>query len=222
MSRNAQVSLTIVAMVAAVVGLLLFINRPADPPAGEAGQASDDARAEMLVRPDSHKLSTAADGKVTVVEFLDLECEACGAAYPGVEQLRGEYGDRITFVMRYFPVPSHVNAELAARAVEAAGKQGELEQMYSTMFRTQPYWGDQRASHRGTFLGFARDLGLDMTRFEADLDAQATIDRVLRDRTDGVVLGVTGTPTFFINGALFQGQPSYQGLKDAIDRELAR
>ncbi len=222
MSRNARVSLTIVGVVAAVVGLLLFVNRPDNPSAGEAGQASGDARAESLVRPDSHKLSTAADGKVTVVEFLDLECEACAAVYPGVEQLREEYGDRITFVLRQFPLPSHLNAELAARAVEAAANQGRLEQMYSTMFRTQPYWGGQRGSHRETFLGFARDLGLDLARFETDLDARATIDRVQRDRADGVALGVKGTPTFFVNGVVFGGQPSYQGLKAAIDSELAR
>jgi protein-disulfide isomerase len=156
------------------------------------------------------------------VEFLDLECEACGAAYPGVEKLREEYNNKVTFVMRYFPIPSHVNAELAARAVEAAGQQGKLEPMYKRMYETQPQWGDQDVSHRDTFLGFAREIGLDMPKFEAALDDPAVIARVGKDRTDGARLGVRGTPTFFINGKQFQGSPTYQPLKAAIDAELAK
>lgn len=214
MTTNTKISLTVLAVVAAVVGALVMLNRP--------DHQSTPAAASVLVRPDSHRLSTAADGKVTVVEFLDLECESCGAAFPGVEKLRGEYADRVTFVMRYFPIPSHRNAELAARAVEAAGQQGQLEPMYRKMFETQPQWGEAQVSHRDTFVGFARDLGLDMAKFQAALDDQATLDRVLADRDDGTTLGVKGTPTFFINGVQFTGQPTYQALKAAIDAELAK
>ncbi|MGW0520122.1 DsbA family protein [Crossiella sp. NPDC003009] len=113
------------------------------------------------------------------MEFLDLECEACRAAFPGVERLRAEYDGKVTFVMRYFPIPSHRNAELAARAVEAAGTQGKLEPMYKLMYETQPEWGDQQTDHRATFLGFARRLGLDLPAFERDLDDPATQARVL-------------------------------------------
>ncbi|MET0135162.1 MAG: thioredoxin domain-containing protein [Kibdelosporangium sp.] len=215
MTRNLKVSLTVVAVVVAVAGLLLSLNRP-DDPAPQAGAAP------ALVRPDSHRLSTAADGKVTVVEFLDLECEACGAAYPGVEKLRAEYSDRVTFVMRYFPIPSHRNAELAARAVEAAGQQDELEPMYRLMFENQPIWGEQGTSQRAVFLGFADRLGLDMAKFEAALDDPATLRRVIEDRTDGSALGVNGTPTFFVNGVKFTGAPTYDRLKSAVDAELAK
>lgn len=217
MTLNTKISLTVLAVVAVVVGALVMLTRPEG-----LGGASSTAPASVLVRPDSHRLSTAADGRVTVVEFLDLECESCGAAFPSVEQLRGEYTDRVTFVMRYFPIPSHRNAELAARAVEAAGQQGQLEPMYRKMFETQPQWGDQQVSHRDTFLGFARDRGLDMAKFQTALDDQATIDRVRADRADGTELGVKGTPTFFINGVKFTGEPTYQELKAAIDAELAK
>ncbi|GAA2697187.1 MULTISPECIES: thioredoxin domain-containing protein [Actinosynnema] len=221
MTKNLKVSLTAVAVVAAVLGALLFLNRPGLPGAApeQPAAAADPA---LLVRPDSHKLTDPADSKVTVVEFLDLECEACGAAYPDVERLRAEYGDRVTFVLRYFPIPGHVNAELAARAVEAAGRQGKLELMYQAMYETQARWGDQRVSHRETFLGFARGLELDVATFEADLDDPATVDRVLADREDGVALGVRGTPTFFVNGARFSGAPTYDGLKAALDAELGK
>jgi len=226
MTRNTKLSLVVVAVVAAVVGILLVVNgtgrqAPSTEVASSAGSLPLEAQS-LLVRPDSHRLTSAADGKVTVVEFLDLECEACGAAFPGVEQLRAEYGDRVTFVMRYFPIRSHRNAELAARAVEAAGRQGKLEPMYQLMYVNQPQWGDQQVSHRDTFLGFARQLGLEMARFESDLDSPEVADRVRRDQADGTALGVRGTPTFFINGSVFQGRPTYQGLKAAIDQELAR
>ncbi|CRK55335.1 Periplasmic thiol:disulfide interchange protein DsbA [Alloactinosynnema sp. L-07] len=223
MTRNAKVSVTVVAVVVAVVGALLLLNRPERGYSPEeAGAAPPTAPASVLVRPDSHKLSEATDGKVTIVEFLDLECEACGAAFPGVERLRAEYGDRVTFVMRYFPIPSHRNAELAARAVEAAGQQGKLEPMYRLMYENQPQWGDQQVSHRDTFLGFARELGLDLPRFEAALDDPATIARVRKDRDDGTTLGVRGTPTFFVNGVKFPGAPTYEALKAAIERQLAK
>ncbi|WP_354950074.1 thioredoxin domain-containing protein [Amycolatopsis sp. NPDC006131] len=225
MTPNTKVTLTVLGVVAAVVAAIVLLNRP-DTPTTAAQTGSDGAPptalASVLVRPDSHRLSTAADNKVTVVEFLDLECEACRAAFPGVEKLRTEYAGKVTFVMRYFPIPSHRNAELAARAVEAAGKQGKLEPMYQMMYETQPQWGDQQVSHRDTFLGFARQLGLDMPAVETALDAQATIDRVLADRNDGTALGVQGTPTFFINGVQFTGRPTYDALKYAIDRELAK
>ena len=176
--------------------------------------------AELLVRPDSHRLSAAPDGKVTVVEFLDLECEACRAVFPAVEKLRQEYDGRATFVLRYFPIPSHRDAELAARAVEAAGQQGKPEAMYRVMYEMQPQWGDQQVDHRETFLGFARQLGLDVTAFTTALDDPAA--RVEADFRDGLAAGVQGMPTLFINGRQLQTSPTYEGLRAAIEAELKR
>jgi protein-disulfide isomerase len=218
MTSNTKISMAVLAVVVVVVTGILLLNRPDTPDA----TAGDQPPAAQLVRPDSHRLSTAADGKVTVVEFLDLECQACGAAYPGVERLRADYSGKVTFVMRYFPIPSHRNAELAARAVEAAGQQGKLEAMYKLMYETQPLWGNQNVAHRDTFLGFAGELGLDLPKFEKALDAKATIDRVMADRTDGVALGVQGTPTFFVNGTKFTGRPTYEALKATVDAELSK
>ncbi|MCO1574371.1 DsbA family protein [Crossiella sp. SN42] len=225
MTANTKITLTVLAVVAAVLTGLFVFARPNTPaPAAQPGPqgAPPTVPAEVLVRPDSHKLSTAADGKVTVVEFADLECEVCGAIYPGVERLRAEYAGKVTFVLRYFPIPSHRNAELAARVVEAAGRQGKLEAMYQLMFETQREWGDQQTDHRATFLGFARRLGLDLPAFERDLDDPATQARVLADRKDGASIGVQGTPTFFVNGAKVSGRASYEVLKAAIDAALAK
>lgn len=214
--RITRISILIIAAVIAAAAVLVWRAQTAAPP---VPAASTDSSA--LVRPDSHRLTDVPGSRVTVVEFLDLECEACRAAYPAVEQLRSEYADRVTFVMRYFPIPSHHNAELAATAVEAAGRQGRLEPMYRLMFETQPEWGEQSVSARDTFVGFADRLGLDVAQFERDLDDPATTARVQADRQDGVELGVRGTPTFFVNGVPFQGVPSYEDLNAAIQEELA-
>ncbi|OLT35742.1 disulfide bond formation protein DsbA [Actinomadura sp. CNU-125] len=222
MTKNAKISLTLAAVAVVVVAALLATTGSGSPDgAGRSAASPQEVSPELLVRSDSHRLSTAADGKVTVVEFLDLECEACRAAFPVVERLREEYAGRVTFVMRYFPVPSHRNAELAAQAVEAAAAQGKLEPMYRKMYQTQAGWGDQQVSHEKTFLDFARDLELDMDTFEQAWKDPATIARVRKDREDGLALGVRGTPTFFVNNRHVQ-VGSYEEFKAIIDAELAR
>jgi protein-disulfide isomerase len=195
MSKNARLSLIIVAVVAVVVAGFVFFSRNGTTAAPRS-----------------------ADGKVTVVEYLDLECPSCRAAYPGVERLKTEYGDRVTFDVRHFPIPSHRNAELAAVAVEAAGAQGKRDDMFRLMFDSQQEWGGQQTSQRAVFSGFAQELGLDAAAFEKALDDPALKERVLAQRTEGSKAGVTGTPTFFINGTKFTGAPTYDGLKAAIEK----
>ena len=195
MSKNARLSLIIVAVVAVVVaGFLLF------------------SRNDTTAAPQS------ADGKVTVVEYLDLECPSCRAAYPGVERLKTEYGERVAFDVRHFPIPSHRNSELAAVAVEAAGAQGKRDEMFRVMFDAQQEWGGRQTSQRAAFTGFAQQLGLDQAAFDKALNDPALLDRVLAQRTEGSKAGVTGTPTFFINGTKFTGAPTYDGLKAAIEK----
>ncbi|MFK3984286.1 DsbA family protein [Micromonospora sp. NPDC050397] len=221
MTRNLKTSLAIVAVVAAVIVTAALVDGPA-PRGGPTPQATGTANA-VLVRPDSHRLSTAADGKVTVVEFLDFECEACGATYPTVEKIRETYADRITFVVRYFPIASHPNAVLAARAVEAAARQGRFEAMYRVMFQRQTQWGHQdNKPQTDTFVGYARELGLDLDRYARDLHDPAVAERVRADQRDGTTLGVRGTPTFFVNGSPVNGLPDYTTFSALLDRELAR
>ena len=174
---------------------------------------------DIVLRADSHRLDTAKDGKVTLVEFLDFECEACGAAYPTVEQLRKTYKGRVTFVARYFPLPGHGNALNAAHAVESAARQGKFEQMYQRMFETQAEWGESQESKAPLFRTYAKDLGLDMDEYDRDVESSTVANRVQADFADGQVAGVTGTPTFFLNGERVQ---SIADLTDAIDAALAQ
>lgn len=206
-----------VAVVAVALGVFLLAGR----------EGGDESAADVvgtggaeLVRADSHRLDDPPDADVTLVEFLDFECEGCRAAYPLVEELRAEYGDRVEFVVRYFPMSGHVNAERAARAVEAAAQQGRLEDMYRAMFETQPQWGEQRTPADDVFRGMATELGLDMVAYDAAYDDAATVERVRLDKRDGEELGVRGTPTFFVNGDQVQLR-SRADLRAAVDRALA-
>ena len=211
------VALIIGAFAVVLAGLLgLGALREDDRKKSVAGTPAE----SKLVRSDSHVLGTKADTGVTFVEFLDFECEGCRAAYPAVEQLRKDYEGRVTFVARYFPLPDHFNAERAARAVESAAQQGKFEAMYQRMYETQAQWGEQQKPADDTFRDFAEDLGLDMDRYDADYEDPATAQRVAKDVKDGEALGVTGTPTFYLNGQMLQPE-SFQDLKDALDAALA-
>lgn len=211
MSKNLKISLF---MVAAAIGLA-FVAASAGGDGGPV-ETAEGGEAEVLVRPDSHVLSEGSSD-VTFVEFLDFECEACGAAYPAVEQLRERYGDEVTFVVRHFPL--HGNSEAAARAAEAAAAQGEFEAMYQRLFEAQAEWSHSDTSQEDVFFGYAEDLGLDMEEFRAVYDDPATLEKIERDQADGKALGVTGTPTFFLDGEKLEVQ-SFQEVVDRIDEAV--
>ena len=229
MTRN--LAITVVLILGAVVSLGIYAYSsssgtpaPKTPPSAAASAApsapTGPAPEDLLVRDNSRYLSRADGAEVTVVEFLDFECEACRAQFPVMEKLRAEYDGRIDFVIRYFPLPGHTNSKTAATAVEAAAQQGALEEMYVKMYETQAEWGESKESKAEVFVGFAEELGLDVERFRADMDAPATLERVRADFADGVQLGIRGTPTIFVNGRQTQQMPSYEALSSMIDREL--
>lgn len=205
MKRNTVISVVLAAVFVGVILAALQLTRPgnADAESNSANPSSvttGGTTAGRLIRQDSHYLQTVSDGKVTLVEFLDFECESCRAAYPLIEQLRKDYAGKVSFVIRYFPIQSHANATNAALAVEAAAQQGKLEQMYRRMYDTQAQWGEKQTSEAARFRADAVVLGLDMTAYDAAVKNPQTLARVEKDRQDGLALGVQGTPTFFLNG----------------------
>lgn len=216
MTRNTRILLTALVIALMAVGVLVYqsVRDRGTPPQAATADAG------QLVRDNSHRLSSVPDSAVTFVEFLDFECEGCRAVYPAIEQLRSEYGDRVNFVIRYFPMGAHYNAERAARAVEAAAQQGRFEAMYKKMFETQGQWGEQQTPADEVFRGFAGELGLDLAAFDKVYRDPATAARVQLDVADGRALGVQGTPTFFLDGERIQPH-SLQELATAFDRALA-
>jgi protein-disulfide isomerase len=154
-----------------------------------------------------------ADAKVTVVEFTDYQCPSCAAAQPVLEKLIAEYGDRVRFVVRDFPLQMHPDARKAAEAAEAAREQGKYWDYTAILFRNQSQLKPEQLKQ------YAQVLGLDRAKFEAALDDGRFAEKVNRDLLDGQRFGISGTPTFFVNGRRTK-DITYDVLKAAIEEAL--
>ena len=140
------------------------------------------------------------DAPVLMVEYADFECPYCAQAYPIVKALENELGDVLAVAFRHFPLGTvHPHAELAAEAAEAAGAQGRFWDMHDALFEHQSRLEPE------ALVGYASMLGLDRTRFAEDLAEHRHAAKVREDFLSGVRSGVSGTPTFFINGLMHTG-----------------
>jgi protein-disulfide isomerase len=171
---------------------------------------------DHLVRSDS-VMSGHSDPKVTVVEFGDFECPACGAFYPAMKQAMQQDKDKsVQFVFRNYPLPQHSFAPLAAEAGLAAQAQNKFWEYHDILFEHQ----DKLA--QSDLEGYAKDMGLDMQKFTDALNSHTYKGVVDRDKADGVALSLDHTPTVFINGTEYTGNYSADQLLSAIDTELAK
>lgn len=160
------------------------------------------------------------EAQVAVIEYLDFECEACGAYYPLVKRISEEYGDRVSFVTRYFPLPGHKNSMTAATAVEAAGLQGKYWEMYDILFENQKLWGEKQKADPKIFEGYAEKIGVNMDQFKEDVTSKKVKERVERDRASANRLGVDSTPTFFLGGEKIENPRGYEAFKSLLDDAL--
>lgn len=160
------------------------------------------------------------DSKVVLVEYLDFECEACGAYYPVMKRLSEEYKDDVKFVVRYFPLPGHKNSMTSASAVEAAGRQGKYWEMHDIVFENQRDWGEKKVATPEIFEEYAKQLDLDLTKFQQDVTSQEVKNRIERDKNNGIKLGIQGTPTFFLNGKKIENPRGYEEFKKILDDVL--
>jgi len=221
LNTNAKIALVLSgAIVIAVIAFVIVAIVQAQQSLPQSQHNSDTAPVSAI-KEGTHVLDDAGPGAVTVVEFLDFECEACGAFYPVVESLRQEFSGQMTYAVRYFPLPGHFNSKNAAVAVEAAAQQGQFEPMYQRMFQSQPEWGEAQESQAPLFRQFAAELTLDMSKYDAAVADPATLKRVESDFEDGVALGVSSTPTFFVNDLMIE-VTNVGDLRRAIEAELNR
>lgn len=181
---------------------------------------------EALVRPDSPSLGPA-DAKVTVVEFLDPECETCAAFAPVVKSLIKEFDGKVRFVVRY--AAFHKNAKPAAIHTEAAGEQGKYWEMQEKLFSKQSEWGEVHGAPPSataipptvSFEKYAQELGLNMDQFKASVSDPKHAAKVDRDMKDLQTMGVKSTPTFFVNGRKL-ARLNQQDLRALINEELKK
>jgi protein-disulfide isomerase len=151
---------------------------------------------------------------VTVVMFSDMECRFCEKLIPAVDRLRDEYKDNIRIVWKDFPLPFHKNAMSAAVAARAADNQGKFWDMTRLLFENS---GDHQDD---ALLKFARKINLNEQLFLQARQDKSTAERVRRDIAEGKEMGVTGTPSLFINGIGVVGAVPYDDLKQVVEAAL--
>jgi protein-disulfide isomerase len=155
------------------------------------------------------------DAPTILVEFGDYECPDTAAVHPVIEELLAEAGDQLCFVYRHFPLTDkHRNAQPAAEAAEAADMQGHFWEMHDALLENSP------ALEFPDLVAYARELGLEEERFRAEVRSHSCLSRVQLNIENGLRTGVTGTPTFFINGVHYRGSYDLESMLEAL--KLAR
>ena len=178
--------------------------------------SSENASLTMPVSKRDH-IQGLTDAPLTLVEYGDYECPACGQAYPIIKAIQHAAGKQLRFVFRNFPlVNAHPHAQHAAEAAEAAGVQGKFWEMHDLLFENQNALEDE------DLVQYARALGLDARRLIGEVAAGAHTARVREDFRSGARGGVNGTPTFFINGARYDGETSVNALVAALTQPNSR
>ncbi len=211
-SRMALWTSVIAGVMLMVVGVVWI----ATPPGDVAGRPD----ASLTEISQDEWIKGNPNAPVTLVEYSDFQCPTCGTYYPLLKELNAEFKDQLRIVYRHYPLDSHAHAEIAAQAAEAAGKQGQFWRMHDLIFNQQKDWSERVGSARSIFIGYAQEIGLDMARFEADLDSKEVRQAVEADRRSGDRLGVDGTPTFFLNGVKIQNPRGYNPFKNMIEKAI--
>jgi protein-disulfide isomerase len=216
MERSEQfIALGVIAGIV-IVGFALFFWLA---PSSTAPTQTKTVAAGDLVSQNSPMTGTST-AKVTLVEWGDFECPFCGAEAPIIKQLIATYGSNpnFNFVFRNFPLPQHKNAPAAAEAALAAGAQGKYWQMYEQLYANQKDWVDL-ANPRTAFDGYAKALGLDLVKFDRELDAHTYAPIVQADLAQATQLHLNHTPTLFLNG-VEQTDVSLTALTQKINTAL--
>lgn len=210
---NKQFFAVIIVIVAALVGIFALTN---NDDAAQGGATNTSAQ------PTNH-ITGKADSKVNLTEYGDFQCPACKSYHPLLQELKSQYGDRVAFQFRHYPLTQiHPNAFIGSRAAEAAGKQGKFFEMHDLLYENQESWSSG-SNPQAALEGFAQQLGLNLDQFKADMNNAAVAASINADVKAGQSLGANSTPTFAINGRKLDQNPrSVDDFKKLLDEELAK
>ncbi len=199
----------VLAALIALFGVYKLVSAPTDP--------SQKSAAETILTVQNDDWTQGnKEVPVTLIEYLDFECEACRAYYPLVKEMEAEFGEDLLVITRYLPLPGHKNSFQAALAVEAAGRQGKYWEMHDALFEAQDAWGNKPSADPKLFIAYAQKIGLDMAQWEADRVSDSVKERVNRNKFEADKLGLSGTPSFFLNGEKIQNPKTPEDLKTLI------
>ena len=193
----------------AVERILIGAAGPGSQP--ESASAQDPGKGSLPITTEGSPTKGPKDAPVTIVEFSDLQCPYCALETSVLRDLLAEYPGQIQLIFKHFPLDIHPQSQMAHRAALAAARQGKFWEMHDLLF------ANQKNLNRDAVLRAALQLGLDLARFEKDQEdpqSQAIIDRDLKE---GTRLGVSGTPSFFINGKLLAGAQPRQAFEGVLN-----
>jgi protein-disulfide isomerase len=197
-----------------VLGALLVYLLVRSGAASNPLSQSPDALASKLILPTT-QVEGPASSTVTIVEFLDYECPACGGFNPTMMKIRQEYAGKIQYAVRLFPlVEIHQYAKGAAIAAVCAGKQGKFFEYGDALFANQQHL------ERADLIHYADALHLDTKAFNTCLDDQSVADFVVSERKAADTLGLDHTPTIFVNGEMLDAIPTQAQLEQIINQRL--
>lgn len=209
---------SIVFVVGSVYGLTLLANKPSTNSTSVlSSQVSN-------IKPVSADDITIGNpkAKVTLVEYSDYECPDCRNLHPVINQTLKDYEGKILFVYRFFPLTGvHKNALLSSQAAYAAKNQGRFEEMHNMLFEKQSDWAGKNNAEE-IFTSYAKELGLDIKKFEQDLRSEETFKYVKTKENEAIQAKINHTPTLFVNGKELITLRGYQDLKTAIEQELPK
>lgn len=185
---------TILAMIALVVGVAVIFSKKANAPIEMTRVVGDTTNATGSAQPIA-----------TLVEFSDFQCPACAAAYPLVKEIVDKNLEKMRFVYRHYPLPQHQNAQLAALAAETAASVDKFWQYHDVLFEKQSEWqGLSNDDAIKKFADYAQAIGIPSELMQQSLKTKTFEQRVLKDMSDAGALGVSSTPTFYLNGQKVQ------------------
>lgn len=188
-------------------------------PRGSAPAPNNAPKAtEGLTRPN-----VKVSSPVVIEEYGDYQCPPCGQLYPELKQIEGEYGNQVQIVFHHFPLMKiHKNALMAAHAAEAARNQNKFWEMHDRLYRNQKEWSEL-ADPKPVFESYARQLNLNLERFDGDLQSNLIDQKISADIQRGTSHGVTGTPTLFLDSNLLPYEmTNLDGLRRGINILLTR
>ena len=160
----------------------------------------------VLTQPVVAQDGSEQEPTITIVEYSDYQCPACGYYHPIVEKIKEKYGDQVQLELKFFPLNSHRYAALAARAAQAAKNQGKFREMHNMLYENQKQWSES-VNPAPTLVNYARELDLDIDKFKSELNARETQQTVMQQKKEGQQQGVRATPTFIIEGEQVSSLP---------------
>ena len=218
MKRSLPFVIIVLVLLAGAAAAWLFMrsSRPTGPPANTSAGGTD---APGALPPHIRGNPNAS---VTLEEFGDFECPTCGNYSAELKKIEGEYGDRLRVVFREYPLypTPHKHALIAAQAAEAAGLQGRFWEMHDKLYENQKAWSEA-TDVMPSFIDYAKQIGIDLDRFSRDLSGEVVAARIFQDGRRAHALGVSVTPTFFINNKEAKGDAwKPEGVREMINQAL--